>query len=144
MESASGVPTRENMENIKNIILRQTDYTEEEVIEKLKEHNNNPMAVIREYMSTPSPSSSASERTSVSAPSTAPSPAPSRAKSVNQQIYGEIRGLMDTAAKTYQLKKEREERIAIYREQVMRARNIAAANNTRNDLSNNKLEPISE
>ena len=132
MAFASGVPTRENMENIKNIILRQTDYTEEEVIQKLKEHNNNPMAVIREYMSMPLPSSSA------------PAPAPAaRAKSVNQQIYGEIRGLMDTASKTYQLKKEHEERIAIYREQAIRARNIAA-NNTRNDLSNNKLETISE
>ena len=137
MASTSGgdVPTRENMENIKNIILRQTDYTEEEVIQKLKDHNNNPMAVIREYMGKPSNiETSASSSTSAS----------TKTKSVNQQIYGEIRGLMDTAAKTYQLKKEHEERMALYREQVIRARNNAAANNVRNNLSNNKLEPISE
>lgn len=131
MASTSGVPTRENIENTKNIILRQTDYSEEEVIQKLKEHNNDPMAVIREYMSTPSSTRPASQT------ATAP------AKSVNQQIYGEIRCLMDNAAKNYQLKKEYEERMALYREQVIRARNNAATN-PRNDLSNNKLETISE
>lgn len=130
MASTSGVPTRENIENTKNIILRQTDYSEEEVIQKLKEHNNDPMAVIREYMGTPSSTRPAAQ-------------AQAQAKSVNQQIYGEIRSLMDNAAKNYQLKKEYEERMALYREQVIRARNNAATN-ARNDLSNNKLESISE
>jgi hypothetical protein len=133
MASASDVPRSENMENIKNIILRQTDYTEEEIIQKLKEHNNDPLAIIREYMVTPS-SAPATEAQAQAQATAAP------AKSVNQQIYGEIRSLMDTAAKTYQLKKEYEERMTLYREQAIRARNNAAAaanNNIRNNLSNN-------
>ena len=46
------------------------------------------MSVIREYMA---PASNASAQVP--------------AKSVNQQIYKEIRGMMDDAAKAYELKK---------------------------------------
>jgi len=155
MASASDVPRSENMENIKNIILRQTDYTEEEIIQKLKEHNNDPLAIIREYMVTPSSAPApaqaqaqarAAQAQATAAPSTSPAQAQAPAKSVNQQIYGEIRSLMDTAAKTYQLKKEYEERMTLYREQAIRARNNAAAanNNIRNNLSNNNNNNILE
>ena len=76
-----------NEEHI-NMIMRQTDYTRETAQQKLKEHNNNLMSVIREYMA---PASNASAQVP--------------AKSVNQQIYKEIRGMMDDAARNYENKK---------------------------------------
>ena len=82
-----------NIERMKNIIKRQTDYTDEEIILKLKIHNNDPMAILREYMG---------GITSVKKEE--------QNKSVNQTIYSEIRNLMDVAASNYKQKKEMEER----------------------------------
>ena len=79
-----------------DMILRQTDYSLETAAQKLQEHNNDVMAVIREYM----------------APAAAPAATKDLKKgttvSVNQQIYKEIRIMMDAAAKTYELKKQNE------------------------------------
>ena len=33
-----------------NVVKNQTTYTEDEIIEKLKENNNDPIQVIRKYM----------------------------------------------------------------------------------------------
>ena len=66
-----------------DIIMRQTDYTREVATNKLLEHNNDILAIIREYNG----------------------PAKKPVKSVNQQIYTEIRGLMDDAAATYNSRK---------------------------------------
>jgi len=71
-----------------NMIMRQTDYTKEISEEKLKEHNNDIMSVMREYMG----------------PSKISSKPASSKFSVNQQIFKEIRGMMDDASKTYQNK----------------------------------------
>jgi hypothetical protein len=68
--------------------MRQTDYTRETAQQKLQEHKNDLMSVIREYMA---PSSNASAQVPK--------------KSVNQQIYKEIRGLMDDASRNYANKK---------------------------------------
>ena len=68
------------------VIMRQTDYSLETAQQKLTEHNNDVMAVIREYMN-PTGKKSAI--------------IPPPKLSTNQQIYKEIRGWMDTAAKTY-------------------------------------------
>jgi hypothetical protein len=76
-----------NEEHI-NMIMRQTDYTRETAQQKLQEHKNDLMSVIREYMA---PSSNASAQVPK--------------KSVNQQIYKEIRGLMDDASRNYANKK---------------------------------------
>ena len=76
-----------NEEHI-NMIMRQTDYTRETAQQKLQEHNNNMIDVIREYMAPPVKAT-----------------APSSSKSVNQQIYKEIRGMMDDAARNYENKK---------------------------------------
>ena len=73
-----------------NMIMRQTNYDKEMSEKKIKEHNDDVMSVIREYMG---PSKIANK------------PASSKF-SVNQQIFKEIRGMMDDAAKKYQLKKE--------------------------------------
>ena len=67
------------------VIMRQTDYSIETAQQKLTEHNNDVMAVIREYMNPMGKKNS---------------PPPPKL-STNQQIYKEIRGWMDTAAKTY-------------------------------------------
>jgi hypothetical protein len=80
-------------QHIIDIILRQTDYTEEQTIAKMKEHNNNAIAIIREYVSG---SKGVKKETTE--------------KSTNQQIYGEIRGLMDDASKRYLAQKAYEKR----------------------------------
>ena len=85
-----------NIKNLVDVVLRQTDYTEEKAIEKLKEHNNDIIAIVREYMC-----GSAIKK---------PQTIDTSNKSTNQQIYGEIRNLMDDAAKTYKAKKDLEKR----------------------------------
>jgi len=87
-----------------NMIMRQTDYTKEISEEKLKEHNNDIMSVMREYMG----------------PSKISSKPASSKFSVNQQIFKEIRGMMDDASKTYQNKKEGEEKIKMEMEMKMK------------------------
>ena len=85
-----------NIKNLIDVVLRQTDYTEEKAIEKLKEHNNDIIAIVREYM--------------CGSAITKPHTIDTSNKSMNQQIYGEIRNLMDDAAKTYKAKKDLEKR----------------------------------
>ena len=75
-----------------DMILRQTDYSLETATQKLQEHNNDVMAVIREYMA-PADTKDLKKSTTVS---------------VNQQIYKEIRIMMDAAARTYEMKKQNE------------------------------------
>jgi hypothetical protein len=98
-----------NIEHMKSIIKRQTDYSDEEIILKMKIHNNDPMSILREYMG---------GSTSVKKEE--------QNKSVNQTIYSEIRHLMDDAASNYKHKKEMEERNKIIRENLIRKRDEAA------------------
>jgi hypothetical protein len=58
------------------IILRQTDYTEDVAKTKLQEHNDDHMSVIRSYLGI------------------AEKKAPVRVKSVNQEIYKQLRQQM--------------------------------------------------
>ena len=82
------------------MIMRQTDYLEEEAIIKLKEHNNDYMEVIREAMGINKPKKN------------------NDITSVNQQIYKEIRGMMDDAANNYRIKQEKQKLLErIYEEQ---------------------------
>ena len=85
------------------VIMRQTDYSKEVAIEKLKQHDNDILSVIREYMNPPIPEVK-------------------EMKSTSQLIYGEIRSLMGNAAANYRLKKETEEK-----RQQMQASAIAQA-----------------
>jgi hypothetical protein len=98
-----------NIEHIKSIIKRQTDYSDEELNLKMQIHNNDPMAILREYMG---------GTTSVKKEQ--------QTKSVNQTIYSEIRHLMDDAASNYKQKKEMEERNNIIRETLIRKRDEAS------------------
>jgi len=76
-----------NNENI-DIVLRQTNYTKEIAIQKLEEHNNNTIAVIKEYMGV--------------------KPAEKKApiKSLNQEIYKQIRIKLDTSMDEYRAKQD--------------------------------------
>ena len=69
------------------LVIRQTDYDKNKAEEKLKEHNNNVKEIIREYMG-----GNQSEKGAKS--------------TINQEIYSQIRDLMDTASKTYREKQE--------------------------------------
>jgi hypothetical protein len=71
------------------LIMRQTNYDKDVAEQKLKDHNNDYMQVIREYMAPVNKKPVCTTRLSV-----------------NQQIYKEIRGMMDDAAKKYEAEKK--------------------------------------
>lgn len=114
----------QQIENLKNVILRQTDYSEEEVMNKLKEHNNNAMSIIREY---------------IGSSSTGKPDKPT--KSENQQMYAKMRGMLDTAARNYRIKKENEEKIELMKQQFINTQNKNKNNieNPKCDISQNNL-----
>jgi hypothetical protein len=68
-------------------VLRQTDYTPEQALAKLSEHDQDVVKVVREYLT-------GSATKAVVQPAQKPS--------VNQQIYKEIRTMMDEAAMNYE------------------------------------------
>ena len=70
-------------------IERQTTYTKEEIERKLEEYNNDINKIIDEYLTI--------EKKEVNK------------KDINQQIYKEIRNLMDTTIRGYEERKEKEE-----------------------------------
>jgi hypothetical protein len=76
--------------------MRQTDYNKTTAEEKLAEYNDDAMQVIRAYLNDGKINKPCVTRLSV-----------------NQQIYKEIRGMMDDAALNYQLKKEKEAQEAV-------------------------------
>ena len=65
------------------MVLRQTNYSEEEAREKLKELNNNAILVIKSYMGI------------------AEKKAPTKVLSVNQEIYKQMRLKLDSSMKEY-------------------------------------------
>lgn len=69
------------------LIMRQTDYDQNKAEEKLKEHNSNVREIIREYIG-----GSQREKPPKS--------------TINQEIYSQIRDLMDTGSKNYREKQE--------------------------------------
>ena len=72
------------------IIMRQTDYTEEVAKEKLKEFNYDHIAVIKSYLGVPNKKA-----------------AP--VKSVNQEIYKQLRYRLDSNMRNYQERAEKGE-----------------------------------
>jgi len=72
------------------MILRQTDYTEEEAKIKLKEFNYDHIQVVKSYLGI----------TEKKAPPI---------KTVNQEIYKQIRHRLDSNMRDYNLRKERDE-----------------------------------
>ena len=82
MDNISLVET-DQIEGKVQIILRQTDYTEEKVREKLSEFKFDEMAVIRDYFGI-------TEKKT-----------PENISSVNQAIYKQIRSHLDGAMRNY-------------------------------------------
>jgi hypothetical protein len=82
MENISLVETDQIQEKIQ-IIMRQTDYTEEQSLEKLKKFNFNEIYVIRDYFGI----TEKKEKSQIS--------------SLNQCIYKQIRGHLDGAMRDY-------------------------------------------
>jgi len=78
-------------QRLKDIVRRQTDYTDDTIIKKLYEHNNNIINIIREYMN--------NEKKPKPKIMTAP-------KTTNQMLFAEIRKLMDDASEAYRKKQE--------------------------------------
>ena len=77
------------------LIQRQTDYSKEKAIEKLKEWDGNYLNVIKEWIN----------------PNFKIKIEKTKKKSRNQMIFGEIRDFMDTANKQYLQRKKRSEYI---------------------------------
>jgi hypothetical protein len=81
MDNISLVETDQIDEKVQ-IIMRQTDYTSEKALEKLKQFNFDEMTVIRDYFGI----------TEKKAPPV---------KSLNQEIYRQLRSRLDGAMKEY-------------------------------------------
>ena len=83
------------MDGLIQLIQRQTDYSKEKAIEKLKEWDGNYLNVIKEWIN----------------PNFKIKIEKTKKKSRNQMIFGEIRDFMDTANKQYLQRKKRSEYI---------------------------------
>ena len=100
------------------LVIRQTNYSEDEAIQKLKEWDNNYMNVIKEYIK---PDFKKEEKEEY--------------KSTNQKIMGEIRSFMDTVNREYNWRKGvaemNKQRIIQYKIQCVKflEKEIAEANN---------------
>ena len=103
-------------EEIIKLVMRQTDYNEEEVKEKLLEWNNNYIKVIKEYINP-----KFDKKTSTVY------------KSRNQGVMTEIRGFMDKVNKDYYRKKELTDKYKMF----MAAQMTQKKNQKINDPSNN-------
>ena len=79
---------------IVELVMRQTNYTQEEATEKLEEHKYNYLSVIKLYMNPENNKPSQQLNTN---------------KSKNQMIYGEIRNFMDDVNKQYLYRKRQKE-----------------------------------
>jgi hypothetical protein len=80
----------EDIENKVQIILRQTDYSEEVAREKLKETNFDHILVIKSFMG-------------ITEKKIQP------IKSVNQEIYKQLRYKLDSSMREYNIRKENSE-----------------------------------
>ena len=80
--------------------MRQTDYTEEEAIDRLKKWNNNYINVIKEYLN----------------PDFDQPTQKSKPKTLNQQMMGEIRQFMDDVYVKFENRKKYNQYINVLRE----------------------------
>jgi hypothetical protein len=80
------------IEDLVERIMRQTDYTKEQCLEKIEQHKMNEINIIREYMGIPL------EKTKQN-----------KSVSLNQEIYRQIRYKMNSSMDEYNKKKENQE-----------------------------------
>ena len=83
-----------------NLVMRQTDYTEEEAVDRLKKWNNNYINVIKEYLN----------------PDFDKPTQKSKPKTLNQQMMGEIRQFMDDVYVKFENRKKYNQYINVLRE----------------------------
>jgi NACalpha-BTF3-like transcription factor len=76
------------------VVMRQTNYTFQEAVEKLKKHKGEPVDVIKEFMGTENVKKKKIE-----------------AKTTNQMVFHEIRNFMDDVNKGYDMRKRRADKI---------------------------------
>ena len=79
---------RNQLNEIVQIVCRQTELTEEEARERLEKEQYNHMKVLNDYFGFKEVK-------------------PENKSSINQQIYGEIRSLMDTSSRNFRLEQEK-------------------------------------
>jgi hypothetical protein len=77
------------IDNKVSMVMRQTDYTEEEAQQKLLEYNDDAIKVIKHYLGI-------TEKKAL----------PKPAASLNQEIYKQLRSKLDESIKTYNLQQE--------------------------------------
>ena len=77
-----------NIDDDIEIIMKQTNYTYDQAFEKLSQHNFDKLKVIREYLGI----------------NITPSVKNTPIKSINQEIYKQIRSELDTAMSSYNKK----------------------------------------
>lgn len=115
----------ENRETeIINLVIRQTNYDKETAIKKIKEHNNDYLAVIKEYIL----QDKKEKKTETN-------------KSTNQKIMSEIRTFMDDVNNQYEKRKRYNQRM-IYYKQLQAEKNAlraAKASGIVNDASDNSI-----
>lgn len=99
-------------EELIRMVCRQSDLTNDEARERLEKEQYNYMKVLNDYFGI--------KDTKSENPTT-----------INQQIYGEIRTLMDTGAKSFRMEKERTEYIQKMNEQ--RASAVKMSNTSENE-----------
>ena len=90
MEDNISLVETDQIEDKVQIILRQTDYNEEKAREKLKEHGFDEIATIKAYLGI----------TEKKAP---------QIKSVNQEIYKQLRSKLDSNMRNYQYRVDKGE-----------------------------------
>ena len=115
----------ENRETeIINLVIRQTNYNKETAIEKIKEHNNDYLAVIKDYIL----QDKKQQKTETN-------------KSTNQKIMSEIRTFMDDVNNQYEKRKRYNQRM-IYYKQLQAEKNAlraAKASGIVSDASDNSI-----
>jgi len=97
-----------------NLVMRQTDYTEEQAKDKLKQWNNNYINVIKEYLN---PEFNTKKKET-------------KPKTLNQQMLGEIRSFMDDVYIKFEKRKRYNQYINVLNQarQEAVAKKEAAAN----------------
>jgi hypothetical protein len=91
LDSMSIIETDQIDEKVQKI-MRQTDYSQEIATEKLKEYGFDEIATIKAYLGVPEKKTSTSQ-----------------VKSVNQEIYKQLRNKLDSSMRDYQGRVERGE-----------------------------------
>ena len=89
-------------QEIVNLVMRQTDYTEEQVEEKLKQWDNNYINVIKEYLN----------------PNFNNKPKKTDTKTLNQQMMGEIRNFMDEVYVKFENRKRYNQYMNVFNQQA--------------------------